>query len=184
MPEPIFEINAETDKIISRIKSRIERTQPKNPALLRSLHRVGLLISNQAKLNIRTRKLIDFGHLLNSIFYKIQDTANGPELLVGSFGIPYARIHEFGGIIRPVRARALAIPLRKEFRNIPPRTLDLFVLKRGGKVFLARKNGGKLDILYVLKDQVRIPARPYLRPALVRHREKILDILAEGFISQ
>lgn len=79
----------------------------------------------------------------------------------------YGRIHEFGGVIRPKKAKHLAIPIgtmtgsaRSNFGQ-----LRLLVSRRSG-LFLIDKNTGALQ--YVLKKSVTIPARPYLGPALAR----------------
>lgn len=75
----------------------------------------------------------------------------------------YGRIHEFGGVIKPVRAKNLAIPVgsfkgpAKEY----PGKLHLVVSRNQG-LFLADASG----IQYVLKKSVTIPKRPYLQPAL------------------
>ena len=89
---------------------------------------------------------------------------------------PYARIHEYGGTIRPKRAKALTVPLRDALT--PSGALsgkavlrrkggggfttdygDTFLLKTGGKVFVAVKGRreGDLRLLYVLKRSVTIP---------------------------
>ena len=109
----------------------------------------------------------------------------GGRLGVGSTDVQgRARIHEFGGIIRPKRARMLAIPTRRArtaagvARVRSPRQVPgLFVIRSRGRVLLARKTGvlgrktpgggvagrragrGTLEIMYVLVPQVRMPAR-------------------------
>lgn len=61
------------------------------------------------------------------------ETANGARGVWGSRDVVYARIHELGGVIKPVRKKAL---------------------------FFRAADGS-----FVVAKQVKIPARPYLRPA-------------------
>jgi phage gpG-like protein len=79
---------------------------------------------------------------------------------------PGARLHQYGGTVRPVRAKALTIPLTKEAvrvgspRNFPRRLFPF----RG---FLAERTMGggnrpKLTLHYQFRRFVNIPARPYL----------------------
>jgi phage gpG-like protein len=89
-------------------------------------------------------------------------------ILVRTNNVPYARIHQFGGVIRPTRAKALAIPLTDKARkmgspkNWPEGTL---FKHKGEKSFtLCEKVGkkGKLVAHYVLLKSVKIPGRPYV----------------------
>jgi len=86
--------------------------------------------------------------------------------------VPYARIHELGGIIKPKKSKYLTIPFPgvkgkvRQYKNT-------FVAK--GVIF--QKLGKKLKALFVLKKQVTIPARPYLEPALRMNLKKIRAIL-------
>ena len=86
----------------------------------------------------------------------------------------YAAMQQTGGLIRPKRKKALAVPLTKEarraqenvdsVRDIP----DLFFIptKGGGDTIgiLARKKARDKSIVpwFALKTKVKIPARPYL----------------------
>jgi phage gpG-like protein len=92
--------------------------------------------------------------------------------------VVYARMQEYGGTIRPTRSRMLKIPIGKSVRatgthresTVP---LRLMVTKRGAFLVADRIRKQKkqtlligTDILYVLKASVRIPARPFIRPAM------------------
>lgn len=113
--------------------------------------------------------------------------------VVGAVGSPlvYARIHELGTQgrggelpdIRPKNAKALTVPLGK-LRGKNARAADFpdaFVWRnpRTKKVFLARSNGAHLQLLFVLKDKVAIPARPYLSTTAAEERTQIVGILAK-----
>lgn len=78
---------------------------------------------------------------------------------------PYARIHETGGTIRPVRASALAIPLTGGARaSGGPRSMaGLFIPK--GKAVLALSRGGRISPQFALARSVTLPARGYLTKA-------------------
>ncbi len=85
-------------------------------------------------------------------------------------GQGYARLQEFGGVIRPVRARALTIPtaLNVGADGLPKyksaaalrglgRTI-LVTTKRGQFVIMVRE-GGEYRPMWILRQSVRIPAR-------------------------
>lgn len=70
----------------------------------------------------------------------------------GTWGVRdvrYALIHELGGVIRPIRAKALAVPL-----------------PGGGVAFV---------------QSVKIPARPYLRPAADVHYPRLPDAIRRAY---
>lgn len=78
----------------------------------------------------------------------------------------YAKLQEYGGTIKPKRARKLAIPLpanktaagRTRFapRDVP----GGFILPLPSNTFIASKDErGDLKLMYVLKDQVKVKAR-------------------------
>lgn len=116
--------------------------------------------------------LRDKGLLYNSLGSRITG-----EQLVLFASHPGANIHNFGGILTPKKARALAIPLTREAKragsprqNGFPRPLFLLVSKNR-KAFLAeRAENGGLVFHYILVRSVRIPKREF-----VGFSEKTLD---------
>ncbi len=71
-----------------------------------------------------------------------------------------ALVHHEGRTIKPVRAKMLAIPVTREAAMVtsPRKIAGLFSPK--GKRVLARSDGsGGLEILFILKSQVKIPER-------------------------
>jgi phage gpG-like protein len=137
-----------------RIAQRMRTFQPDDPKLKEAMLRIGFLIESHAKLNIRKHGAIDTGRLFNSIrteFYR-QNTKVG--VRVGSFGVPYAAIHEFGGVFTDRQRRAMFAALRDRGKLGPGKGIDKGVIQ--GNTF--RK-------------------RPYLRPALVVNSDKIIDII-------
>lgn len=106
------------------------------------------------------RTLVRHSHLLKSIKYRVE--GNTAVISAGNANIPYARIHHEGGVIKPVRAQYLAIPLTAKAalynaRDYPGET---FVSK--GMIFEKEEGKKKPTPLYVLKRSVTMPARPYM----------------------
>lgn len=86
----------------------------------------------------------------------------------------YAGVHEFGAVIRPKRARFLAIPLRYGLGG--PRGLpNTFV--RGRVIY--QNTSGRAVPMFLLASQVTIPARPVFRPTWYRFRPRLLERLHE-----
>lgn len=80
---------------------------------------------------------------------------------VGSSHIA-SKIHQYGGTIRPVRAKALTIPIHPSARGKAARDFsDLFLLRTSKGAFLMRGGRGKAkpQLMYVLKKSVTIPKR-------------------------
>ena len=116
--------------------------------------------------NTSSRLVSRTGALERSIAYKV----NGPELKVyaGGYGIPYARIQEFGGTItgRPW----LTVPLPANYtsacnvRYPSARQLQItgatFVRKKGRRLIIyLKKTDGNVEALWELRRQVKIPKR-------------------------
>jgi hypothetical protein len=95
-----------------------------------------------------------------------------------------ARILEYGGTVRPVKAGALTIPLSggpaltergvsrypEGARQVEEEGHKLFILKTNNKAFLAESVGkgkaAKLEFWYILKKSVTIPAFHYASRAV------------------
>ena len=106
--------------------------------------------------------------------------------------LPYARIQDSGGTIKPRTAKALAIPMSATARTMWPRDwpeeqLRLIVLR--GKAFLVERVGkGKLIFHYVLKPEVKITGKGYVEEARKKAlpqvdqmmRQAVARLLAEG----
>lgn len=150
--------------VIRRLRQAAERTPEK---LERATRRGALLVEREAKrivyaghpehLQGRT------GHLRRSITHRMV----GLRATVGT-PVVYAPVHEFGATIQAKRVRNLAIPVGSLKGS--PRKHRLRYRPIGDKSGLF-DSAGRLQ--YVLQPSVRIPARPYLRPALKSQREAI-----------
>lgn len=78
--------------------------------------------------------------------------------------IRYARIHNYGGIIR-AKKKYLTIPIAREAKGKSARSFQdtfIFKSKRTGNLFIAQKNGVNLRTLYLLKKQITVPARRFM----------------------
>ncbi len=147
----------------------------------KALMRGGLVIERNAKENIRKHHLIDTGNLRASV---TAEPESNTVVTIGPRNVLYALIHEYGGTIEPVTAKYLAVPLTKEAKKIgSPRNMgDLTIIPgRRQKTFVMLDAAGVAQ--YVLVKSVRIPARPYMRPALDEHLKEIETAIADGFLA-
>ena len=117
------------------------------------------------------------GNLVNAIVGSVQ--VNGSTFTtitgeIGAPGVPYAKIQETGGTIRPKTAKFLAIPLPAALdgNGVPlragPRDWDktFCAMSKAGNLIIFRRLGAAITPLYVLKDEVTIPPRLGMRATL------------------
>jgi len=142
-------------KLLDTLAGLRDRMSPTSPAMKTALIRASVILVSQIKLNLRAKKIVDQGRLLNSIRYEFIKTSDQDTLrvLVGSFGVPYAAMHEFGGHYPRRQMRAMFASLRDQ-----------------GK--LNSKGGGKGVLV---NGQLR--ARPYIRPAFLLHKQRVMDYI-------
>ncbi|MFQ5452256.1 MAG: HK97 gp10 family phage protein [Candidatus Paceibacterota bacterium] len=148
-------ITSNTKIISKRIAARLNSLQPSDPKAIRALTRIGALIQARAILNIRRKRIIDTGALVNSIIFEVSKNNKGGQVVVGSERIPYAKIHEFGHKTFSARMRrAMFHSIKSSGRRNPNRDKDVI----RGSVFRAR---------------------PFLGPALFESKGDIMRILRE-----
>lgn len=107
--------------------------------------------------------------------------------------VPYAAIHETGGVIRPKRVKALAVPNRdyrpiiKNGSPIAPREFDpgrtllkFYPAKTQGRLrgYLVDKNTGQLA--YTLVTSVTIKATNYISKAIEEAAPHMAEILGDA----
>lgn len=108
------------------------------------------------------------------------------EAVAFSEGVPYAAIHEFGGVIKPKKARWLTIPLDyvKTKAGVPRYTAreiianpslgnlesTFFRVTKKGNLVLFGATGKDITPLFALKKEVRIEARMGFREQWDRRR--------------
>lgn len=166
---PTVNLKLEGAKELKQKLSHIE-SHMVNKATGTALQAGGLFLEAKTKLNIQSRGLYDTGNLINSIGIH----GKQPDyILFGSAGVEYAAIHEFGGTIRPLRAKNLAIPANKTARKLgSPRKFSNLRWIPGtvGKSYLVNDDG----LQFTLVKSVTIPARPYLRPAYENNQAQLV----------
>ena len=183
---------ATTDAKAAELIRKLEVMRPEGAALERMLTRIGGLLELQIKANIEAKGLAGTGHLLNSIKYSVRMFSGGGEVTVGSYGVKYAAIHEFGGIIRPVFVRKLTVPIsaraKKESEagqgpgsygrteNHPDKTYWNPQYRRSGDVLVDVDTG---EVHWALVDQVEVKEKRYMRDSLDQMTPHILRILGQ-----
>ena len=99
--------------------------------------------------------------------------------------VPYARIHEHGGTITPKRSRYLTIPLDAAKTQDRAQGATRAGARFWPNTYVRRSKAGNLLIfsqtgepLFLLKQRVTIPARPYVAPAIAKIRKSLRADLA------
>lgn len=163
-------------------------------ALLKSFRKIGLQLQRTIMLKTSNDVLQKrTGNLSRAIFYRLE--GSGRELLVRA-GVDlmkavYGRIHEFGGVIRPVKAKFLTIPLgpnltangvarvsAREFINNPESLgfVSSFV-NRERTVIFGKDDRGGIEAVFALKDSVTIRPTHYISNSLRQNHSFIQDEL-------
>jgi phage gpG-like protein len=140
--------------LIQKMTERRKAMEPNSPELRAALTRIGVNISNRAKVNAIQKRVFDQGALVNSLGYVI----DGSKVTIGSFGVRYARFHEFGANLHPGAVRAMFAAMRE--RGGP---------KRASKGVLTFKGDGSATL----------KARPYLMPAFETEKARTMAIIRE-----
>ena len=140
-------------------------------------------------LKVKGRKppLRDKGHLRASIAGKVE----GLKVIAGT-NLRYAPIQHFGGTITPKRAKSLVIPasrkVRREVETLGVRGYLEKLEKAGWKIVFRKRailgipptKRHKPRLLFVRKEKVTIPARPFMH--LTEEQLKELQELAEKIL--
>lgn len=108
------------------------------------------------------------GFMIASIKESVRVQGQTIPTIEGYISVPHTRkIHENGGVIRPVKAKYLTIPLPAALNsNGTPKKpsarawQNTFVLRsKAGNLLIVQRRGTQLVPLYVLKSEVYIPPR-------------------------
>lgn len=145
------------------------------------LHRTGQGIVSEAK----KRVPVDRGALRRAISYRLKSSGLGIDVGVlggEQKGVPYARIVELGGTIRPKKSKWLTIPLDTKYENRSPRAFDMVARTLGGKVYMIDRATGQAA--YRLKKVVVYKAQPYMRPAIQAFRDRKFEKLMNKVIDK
>ncbi len=103
------------------------------------------------------------GALFNSIM--IEKQGDNLSVTAGGLGVPYAAIHEYGGVIIPKKAKMLTIPFSSRFAGTRAKEFNLY-MDEDDKWGLVLKMRGDDSIAFLLRRKSTIRARPYLGPAV------------------
>lgn len=143
------------------------------------------LLESSIMSNIRRNFRTGTGHLMNSV-PDSKDVFEKDGWIwgqIGSTGVKYSAIHEFGGDIYPSK-KFLAIPMdavkgADGVARAKPMDFygkSFFYTSKKGDLFLAIANSERgITPLFLMKRKVTIPPRPYIRPALDKNRERIFQ---------
>lgn len=148
-------INVDDEGSARKVSDTIEKSLALYQAGFKiNVWRALTLLEASIQQNIRNTFTMRTGNLLNSISTGKTVEQSGDTIIgsIGPVGVKYAAIHEFGGITPP--------------HIILPRVAKVLRFQMGRQEVFAR---------YVNHPGSKIPARPYLRPALERNREKIKE---------
>lgn len=145
----------------ARLKDYVARALPDDARFKSALFRIAFLLETEIKKNVQKKGIIDTGALLNSIGFQFFRDGELSGVKIGSFGVPYATINEYGGTLSPAQVKEAFARMRQ----------------RRGK----RNDRGK-GILSINSDgSGKFKARPFLRPAVTTQRTRVVSILRELF---
>ena len=123
------------------------------------------------------------------------DKANemGALIMAGSSTVPYAAIQEFGGVVKPTRAKALTIPLPNILTPGGDVKGDYRLTQRGGRHMttggvptfirgdaIMIEQGGKPVPIYALKQRAVIPPRLRMGKTIEEQDEFIENRISEA----
>jgi hypothetical protein len=145
-------IRSDAKALETRIMAKLEKFLPQSEKSQAALHRIGSLLRTEMIMNATRKNIVDTGALKNSINYQI----DGNTVSVGSFGVPYAKYHEFGANLGPAGMRAMFAAMRARRPASAKRSRDKNV---------------------VVNQTLR--ARPFVRPAFESKLSQVRKILAE-----
>ena len=145
-------IRSDAKALEARIMAKLEKFLPQSEQSQAALHRIGSLLRTEMIMNATRKNIVDTGALRNSINYQI----DGNTVSVGSFGVPYAKYHEFGANLGPAGMRAMFAAMRARRAGSAKRYRD--------------KN--------VVVNETLKP-RPFVRPAFQSKLSQVRRILAE-----
>ena len=121
-------------------------------------------VAKTAGKNVKIKGLRRTGNLMNSIGFEIKSQSRGAQAIIGPRNIKYGAMQEFGGIIRPRKAKRLFIPLSRKGQLLgPSRNKD---------------NGLKFGKDFVLAKRAVRKGKPFMGPALNENVDKVLNLLS------
>jgi len=178
---------------LKRIYSKLDRINPRNRinVLIDAFRKASLFVENKLKENISGKILkVRTGRLRASIGSRINISREGISGVIGSGvrqgnRVVYANIHEIGGIITPKKVQWLTIPLAGALTPAGDLRGGATSARDFANTFIARniifqRQGKNIIPLFVLKKQVKIPARKYLSRTLEQTQRRIMQIMLDN----
>ena len=150
------------------------------------------IVGSKTELYAKEKAPHKTGNLKRSISFKVI----GDKVYIGT-NIEYAPPHEFGATIKPVKAKYLTIPINKEIKKQTekygsPREYINHLEKQGFKIIVSQKGNNKFliatktikgrkitKVLYILKKEVKIKKKKFLRDAKDKVIEELPKIIKE-----
>jgi hypothetical protein len=146
-------IESNLREFLTRIAKRASRFNLSSSSRQALLSRIGIKLSSEMAMNATRQNIVDFGALRQSIKYQLE----ADSVTAGSFGVRYARYHEFGATLPPRAVRAMFASMKRRH----PKG------RQGKGVFKGNpRDGGTLR------------ARPFVSPAFKRHSQWVIDEVA------
>lgn len=151
------ELLKKIEALPTKIRERVGRT---------ALSKAALLLENHIKRDKLSGTVLHVrsGRLRGSITHEVSRVGDDLIARIGT-KLVYARIHEFGGIIRAKNHPYLVFPIRG-------------VQTTGARGQLLKRPRHTIET-WVRVKQVTIPKRPYMVPALKGKRQEIIQTIAE-----
>jgi hypothetical protein len=181
------------------IKELDETTRGMMPRINRVLNRHGHGMVAVVKGNLTGRMLkVRSGRLRSAVRKSVGINGTVFALHVGVAGIKYGAIHEKEGytVVRPTRRKYLTIPVgpaKTPAGNVRFTASDLalantrVIKSRKPDTLLMQVQKGKKGVwvtVFILKKQVIIYGRPYIRPAVKQEMPKLLHDLGNAIINE
>jgi len=170
-------------KLVNKFRKLDKRTA--GNALFRAVQMASFHVTDKLKRNLQGPILGKGQHkfkgsLRQSIGSKVTTSGQGIRGVIGSgvnIGkrLPYANIHETGGVVKPKTAKFLTIP----FPGIFGRARDFnntFIAKN---VIFQKTGKDSFRPLFSLKRSVNIPARRYLSKTLQQNMKRAVQIMSK-----
>lgn len=145
---------ADNSAIIGRMEFQLSKVRPSPTKIQTALLKISMMIIAKAKIKIRQKRIVDRGHLINSMRWELYRAGNTYGSFIGSFGVKYAAMNEFGGIVSERQRRAMMAALSERRVKLPPKGI---IMRHGGSW--------------------RWKPRPYLRPAVIESKQYITETL-------
>jgi hypothetical protein len=159
---------------LAQLQARIqERFQKLEPQIRKALTIIGADLQKEIVLQLRSNRQWRGGILANSIRYNFVDgDADTTVLEVGSYGVKYAAINEFGYTFSPEKLKRMR---RYWFARLARAENNV---KRGKGKTIPKKYRMASKGRFSLSTGI-YKASPFLRPAFLRYKNSILKVLQE-----